>query len=164
MNTKQTTFAATAAQVVVGLVLVYAAITKGSQIPMFAYVVQQGVPFMAELSTPMLLRVAQAIMFIEAIVGISLVLHFYSRITRIVAIALFFVFSGVLVVMLTKNKALSCGCMGFTPEGLGGRAELIFGLIRNFFLIAILVIVAFMPQRLNAQDEEQDAPAGSPTA
>ncbi len=120
MNTKQTTFTATAAQVVVGLMLVYASITKASQIPMFAYVIQQGVPFMGEMSTPVLLRVAQAVMFLEAFVGMSLVLHFYSRITRIAAIALFLVFSGVLVAMLAKNKPLSCGCMGFTPEGVGG--------------------------------------------
>lgn len=147
-------------QAVVGGVLVYAAVTKATQIPMFAYVIQQSVPFMGERSTPALFRFAQAVVLIEMLVGTSLIMHLYSRWVRAAAVALFIGFSGVLLVMLFKDKPLSCGCMGFSPDGLGSRAELLFGLVRNFFLIGMLLTISALAKR-SVQQEYAHAKAGN---
>ena len=142
-------------QVLVGLLLSYAAVSKAMNIPIFAFVIQSTVPFAGNASTPTLVMMAQGVMFAEILIGVSLVVHFYSRIMRSVAIVMFVVFSGILLMLLAEENPVSCGCLGISPDGMGSRAELIFGLVRNAFLIAMLVTISRSSKHKGNQDESQ---------
>ena len=140
-------------QVLVGLLLSYAAVTKAMNIPMFAFVIQSAVPFAGNASTPTLVIMAQVVMFVEILIGVSLVVHFYSRIMRLIAIMMFIVFSGILLILLAEENPISCGCLGISPDGMGSHAEIVFGLVRNAFLIAMLVTVSVNSKHSGNQDE-----------
>lgn len=142
-------------QVLVGLLLSYAAVTKAMNIPMFAFVIQSAVPFAGNASTPTLVMMAQGVMFVEILIGVSLVVHFYSRVMRSIAILMFVVFSGLLLMLLTEENPVSCGCLGISPDGMGSHAELVFGLVRNAFLIAMLVTVSMRSKHEGDQGESQ---------
>ena len=140
----------------VGLLLSYAAVSKAASIPLFAFVIKSGVPFAGSASTPTLFVMGQVIVFVEILVGISLVVHFYSSLMRRVAVILFMAFTVVLVMLLVRGKPISCGCLGFSPSGMGSRAEIWFGIIRNVCLVMMLVAVGMWSKeqrRLNEQVE-----------
>ena len=126
----------------VGGLLIYAALMKIGQIPMFALVLQRTLPGFRRLSTPDLFLAANAVIFVELFVGLSLILFFLSRWMRWVAVSLFGAFSLVLISMLVRNIPMSCGCLGISPSGWSGRGEIMFGVIRNVFLIGLLIVVA----------------------
>ena len=126
----------------VGALLVYAAWTKTGEIPMFAFVLQQSVPGFGGLSTPTLFAAANAVVFVEVFVGTALILYLFPRAMRWIAAGLFALFTVVLVLMFFGDARISCGCLGFSPSGWSGRAEIGFGIVRNLFLIAMLVVVA----------------------
>lgn len=144
------------AQALVGVLLCYAAVTKAFTIPMFAFVIQSTVPFAGNASTSTLIVLAQAVVFVEIFVGSSLVLHFYSRPMRVVAVGMFVAFSGILSMQLAEENPISCGCLGISPDGMGSHAEIVFGLMRNVFLIAILAAVSVYRKRGFSQSEPKD--------
>jgi len=128
-------------QILIGLILLYASIVKTQDIPMFALVIKSVLPNGLGFSTPVWLVVAEAIVFVEAFVGVSLIVQYRSEIIRYMAIIMFFVFSAVLLVLLTQKNPLSCGCFGYSPQGLSTRTEISLGLVRNVIMIVMLLII-----------------------
>ncbi|MGV6813654.1 MAG: MauE/DoxX family redox-associated membrane protein [Phycisphaerales bacterium] len=145
-------------QVGIGLLLVYAAYSKTQGLPMFAFILQQSIPFLDGLTTDGLFRVAHGVVFIESLLGLCLIVGFSDRVVRWLAVVLFLMFSGVLAGMLMRDQPLSCGCLGISPNGLGTRAQLIFGLARNGFLIGLLMLIIVQTNRQFA--ESHHTPSG----
>lgn len=156
MSSNKTEIMPGMAQALVGVLLCYAAVSKALAIPMFALVIQSTVPFASNASTSTLIVLAQAVVFVEIFVGASLVLHFFSGLMRLFAIGMFVAFSGILSMQLTEENPISCGCLGISPDGMGSHAEIVFGLMRNAFLIAILVAVSVYRKCDFSQSEPTD--------
>ncbi|MCC5822817.1 MAG: hypothetical protein LAT64_05170 [Phycisphaerales bacterium] len=142
MTTERDSILTFLVQAGLGALLVYAAWNKTGEIPMFALLLQQSVPGFGGLSTPTLFAAANVIVFVEVFIGMALIFFLFPRAMRWIAVGLFALFTAVLVLMFFGDASISCGCLGFSPSGWSGRAEIGFGIVRNLFMIAMLVVIA----------------------
>jgi uncharacterized membrane protein YphA (DoxX/SURF4 family) len=75
---------------------------------------------------------------LEIIVGVLMVVGLFTRLAAVGAVALFAVFTGLIVYDLTHNQNVSCHCFGKLSE----EKVTWMSVVRNVFLMALSLLVA----------------------
>lgn len=118
-----------AASVVLGVVFLFAAVTKVSSSRLWQ--VQS-----ADLGVPRV--VAMVVPFAEAVVGALLVTQLARRAVAIVAAAMLVAFTILLVVRLGQGRRPPCACFGaLTPTPIGWS-----NVVRNAVFLGLAVVIA----------------------
>lgn len=120
---------------VVGLVLMFAAVSKASNVPLFAASFYPSISGVVSLSSGQLLVLGFGIIWIEMFVGVSLLTNNAPLLMRVSTLVLIVIFTIILVRMAVSGKADSCGCFGILPPGLDGLSGLRVSIVRNLLLI-----------------------------
>jgi len=128
-------------RVIIGILLLYAAFSKANALSLFAVVIRSIFSDWLPFSSNGWLVFAGGVVFVESFLGASLVLQYRPRLVSRLALFLFCMFTVLLSLLLIHENPVSCGCLGISPKGVGTRAELWFGVLRNGFVIALLLYV-----------------------
>lgn len=128
-------------RVVVGVILLYAAIVKASDLSMFIVVIREIVPDAIVISSSRGVVIGSAVILVESVVGLILVLQLLPSRSHWIGIGLFTIFTLLLIYLFSLEEPISCGCLGFTPKGLSTRGELGLGIARNIIIILSLIFV-----------------------
>lgn len=122
--------------IIVGVVFFFSGFIKILDVSGFQdLIVQYGLGFFQYL--------APLIILLEILLGLSLVLGITQRITAIAAICVLLVFTGAYTYGWLVNSVEDCGCFGNLV-----KSTPVITYIRNFILIAILIIVVYLDEEV----------------
>lgn len=122
--------------IIVGVVFFFSGFIKILDVSGFQdLIVQYGLGFFQYL--------APLIILLEILLGLSLVLGITQRITAIAAICVLLVFTGAYTYGWLVNSVEDCGCFGNLVKSTPAITY-----IRNFILIAILIIVVYLDEEV----------------
>lgn len=122
--------------IVAGAIFLGAAFGKATNpAPLIAVLREVGVPAWSPLPfKPLIFMLIAA----EAGAGMALLVGFRPTLTRRLAAALLLAFAAFLFALTLSPEPIRCGCLGWSPPGMGTRQELIFGIARNLVLALLL--------------------------
>ena len=75
----------------------------------------------------------------EAALAMALLVGVIPEIIRLLAASVLLVFASVLLYLFLQDEPIRCGCAGWSPPGVGARAELAIGMTKNVLLATLLV-------------------------
>ena len=122
-------------RVILGGVFFWAGIVKIPEIELFSYTIRA----YYLLPESLILPVAILLPWLECVIGLCLILGFWTHASALIASGLLIVFGGALGIKIYQGANMSCGCFGFGAGGGSLEWVLLQDLALLSFALALLM-------------------------
>lgn len=132
-------------RLILGGVFFWAGIVKIPELELFSYTVR-AYNLLPEF---LILPVAIMVPWLECVIGLCLILGFWTRPSALIALGLLIAFAGALGTKIYQGVHISCGCFGFGIE----RGSLEWVLLQDVLLLSF-ALVLFRKQKISFSLDE----------